>query len=165
MLINNSGLLDFNGNNNTLGTLVLVGGQIALPGASTLTLSTDLTTNTSSFPALITGTGTLDLGGVARNFNVAPGLDPSNPDLTIGVPITNDGGKRHHQDRRRNARAHVSSAGVSNFYTGPTTIVAGTLQTARPREPCSSTARCRTRRSPWATAPPWAAPARSERSP
>ena len=133
VLINDSGLLDFNGNNNTLGTLVLVGGQVALPGTSTLTLSTDLTSQSSSFPATITGTGALNLGGVARNFNVGltsatslsnPNL-PANPDLVIGVPIVNDGGNGITKIGAGSLVFDFSSAGVPGFYTGPTAIERG----------------------------------------
>ena len=128
VLINDSGLLDFNGNNNTVGTLVLVGGQVALPGTSTLTLSTDLTSQQSAFPATITGTGALNLGGVARNINVGQlNQNETYPDLVIGVPITNDGGQGITKTGLGTLLFNVSSAGVAGFYTGPTAITAGTL--------------------------------------
>ena len=138
VLIFDSGLLDFNtasttgsdgGNNNTVGQLVLVGGLISLPGTSTLTLSTDLTSNGSSFPAQITGTGNLNLGGVARNFNVGLSTNPTptTPDLVVGVPITNDGGNGITKIGAGTAVFNFASPGVSGFYTGPTTVSQGTL--------------------------------------
>jgi autotransporter-associated beta strand protein len=113
-----SGLLDLNGNNNTLNALVLAGGSVAT-GAGLLTLGGDLITNAAPSPATVSGN--LSLGGVARTFTIASGGTGS--DLIVSA-VVSDGG----------AAAALTKAGPgtlvlagNNSYTGATTISAGKL--------------------------------------
>ena len=124
MLINDSGQLDLNGFSNTVGTLSLAGGIITLPAASSLTLGDGLTTLPSYYEAMITGSGTLDLGGAAGSFNVAQGNNPNAPDLLVAAPITDDGGNgvvkswRRHADVQLRERWHRRVLGSDDDQRG-----------------------------------------------
>ena len=126
VLINNSGLLDLNDLSNTIGSLAFVGGNLSVGtgGTGSLILGGNVTTQPSPYPASITGKGTLNLGGLARTFDVAQGPDPANPDLTIAVPISNDGGNGV---GKLGAGTLLIAATSASVYTGPTDVNQGTL--------------------------------------
>ena len=133
--INNSGLLDLNNNNQTLGSLAMSGGSLFTGTAGTLTLAGNVTgaaSNTNLTPATIAGNlanapGNLALGTATRTFDVQQGDILVNgvlqPDMniyavitggsTIGFTKTNSSGVLDLQD--------------ANTFTGPTTVTAGTL--------------------------------------
>src|SRR5262249_14297767 len=69
ILINSSGLFDLNNNDETIGPLTLKAGEIE-SGNGTLTLTTDVTTQTFTGDASLIG-GNLSLGSTTRTFTVA----------------------------------------------------------------------------------------------
>jgi autotransporter-associated beta strand protein len=80
--IANEGLLDLNGNSETIGPLTLAGGEITT-GAGVLTLGGDVTVNTPPGPPV---SGHLSLGSVTRTFNLA------GASLSIVADISGSGG-------------------------------------------------------------------------
>src|SRR5262249_13806785 len=96
--INNSGLLDLNGNNNTIGVgqlnaLTMTGGTVST-GRATLTLGAHVAglANVATLtPATINGN--LSLGGQTRTFDVQAGVlpGPNTNDMVINALIS-DGG-------------------------------------------------------------------------
>ena len=125
-LINDSGQFDLNGFSNAVGALSLAGGIITLPAASSLTLGAGLTTLPSFYEAMITGSGTLDLGGAAGSFNIAQGNNPNTPDLLVAAPITDDGGNGVVKTGDGTLLFNFANDGTDG-YSGSTTINAGTL--------------------------------------
>ncbi len=145
--INDSGLLNLNNFSNTIGTgvpnqvLFMTGGTVLTGAAGTLTLSgtglvavDSIASPLNGNPAKITGTvnaagvpiantGTLNLGGVVRTFDVQLGAlsggSPANSDLVIATAITNGGLTK--QDT-----GTLELTGTST-YTGTTTVSSGTL--------------------------------------
>ena len=135
--INNSGLLDLNGFNNTVGVgavsgLVMVGGTLST-GTGTLTLGGNVAgqANVANItPATINGN--LSLGGGTRFFDVQLGaLVTENPNIT--VPDANDmvvnavilNGANSAGLTKNNTGALQLLA--NNTYTGTTTVNAGQL--------------------------------------
>ena len=80
--VNALGVLDLNGNAQTIGSLTMGGGQVAT-GAGTLTLNGDLLYNGASEGAAISGR--LDLGGAPRTFEIANGA--ATADLAVNATI------------------------------------------------------------------------------
>ena len=133
LTINNAGLLDFNGNSNTIGVgqttaLSITGGSVAT-GAGTLTLGGNVAgvANAANItPASISGN--LNLGGVTRTFDVQPGaLITQNPNITVAnandmavSAIISNGGLI------KNNSGTLQLAG-NNTYSGATAVNAGTL--------------------------------------
>src|SRR5262249_31282278 len=91
--VNNSGLLDLNGNSNTIGfgqvtALSLTGGSVTA-GARTLTLGGNvagLASTANLTPASISGN--LSLGGATRTFDVGLGSVPGS-DLAVSAVLSN----------------------------------------------------------------------------
>src|SRR5204863_235357 len=67
--VNSSGVLDLNGNNDTVASITMTAGTTQT-GAGTLTLNGDVTTNAAPTAATISGNLAL---GATRNFSVADG--------------------------------------------------------------------------------------------
>jgi hypothetical protein len=78
-----NGLLQLNNHSDVVGPLGLAGGTVAT-GLGTLTLTGDVTVQASATTASISGN--LDLGGVARTFNVAAGT--ANPSLSVAATVS-----------------------------------------------------------------------------
>ena len=99
VLADNSGLLDLNGFNNSLGSLAFQGGTVSLPGTSTLTIGSDVTTQASPYPGIITGTGTLNLGGTSPHLQRRPRQQHGHPGPLDRGADHQRRRPRHHQDR------------------------------------------------------------------
>jgi fibronectin-binding autotransporter adhesin len=115
--IRGTATLDFNNNNNTVGSLVMSGGSV-LTGDGTLTLAGDVTYNRSSWPALIDGY--LSLGSSSRTFNVSKG---ASSDLTVTASISGS-----------NLGLTKTGDGILvleafNTYSGATNVLGGVLRT------------------------------------
>src|SRR5262249_20581890 len=126
--VNNSGLLDLNGNSNTIGfgqvnALTLTGGSVAT-GAGTLTLNgnvSGLASLANMTPASVGGN--LSLGGATRTFDVQPGsLGGATPDMTVSAVVSN-GGAAAGLTKNNSGKLQLTA---NNAYTGATTVNAGT---------------------------------------
>lgn len=117
--VKSSGLLDLNNHSNTVGGLVLEGGNITT-GTGTLTLNGDVTGNASSQTATVSGK--LGLGGADRTFTIASGSTPSGKDMDVSAVVRGSGGLI-----KEGAGTLVLSGISPNTFTGSTTINAGTL--------------------------------------
>ena len=136
--VNANGTLDFNGYDDTIGSMdvdggsvtvggafVTLGGGLTMTGGSITTqsngnfrLANNVTINAASTTATIAGV--LDLGAATQTFTVASGTAPSGIDLDISAAIYDgaiikDG-------------AGVLGLSGSNTYSGTTTVNAGILQ-------------------------------------
>ena len=117
-----TGTLDLNGFSDTIGPLTLTGGQV-MTGAGTLTLNGDVTANSSTNPATISGN--LSLGSATRSFSVAAGS--ANPDLTISAVISGNAGVGLTKEGLGTLRLSGT-----NTYSGLTTVKASFLDVANP---------------------------------
>lgn len=115
--ITSSGLLDLNGQNQTLSALTLVGGKIKT-GAGTLTADGTLSAQASASGASIEGN--LSLGGGTRLLNVGNGT--ATDDLTVNATVV-DGSLT-----KVGSGTLVLSGTAVNTYAGATTVDAGTLE-------------------------------------
>ena len=113
--VKNSGLMDFNGFDETLGPLTLIGGAIDTEGG-TLTLAANVTTQDNTNTATINGN--LSLSGSTRTFNVNSGSALF--DLRINAVIQGLGGII------KTGGGTLSLAGT-NTYSGVTTINEGQI--------------------------------------
>lgn len=117
--ITQSGLLNLNNNDETIGPLTVTAGSAAAvtTGAGTLTLNGNVTVNASTDTALITGK--LELGLSPVLFSVADGT--ADPDLQIDAVITGNGAL---------SKTGAGSLWLTatNDYTGVTTVAAGVLR-------------------------------------
>ena len=90
--INSDGKFDLNGQTQTIATLNMVGGTVALTGAARqLTLAGNVSASADSAgnAATISGAGTLSLGNTAHTFTVAgPGVNAPAPDMVVSGMIT-----------------------------------------------------------------------------
>ena len=116
--INESGLLDLNGFNDTLGALTLVGGDITT-GVGTLTMSANLSAVSTAAGSSANISGTLNLGVSTRTFTVTNG--PSTPDLRVLAVVSGTGGIIKAGD------GMMSLEGVNTF-SGAVTLNAGVLR-------------------------------------
>jgi fibronectin-binding autotransporter adhesin len=115
--VNAGGVLDLNGNNQTISGLTVGGGASITMESGTLTLNGNVTHNgTGSTPATIAGT--LNLGGATRTFTI--GKSTASQDLVITAIILNGGLTK--------SGAGLMALDATNSYTGNTTINQGTLQ-------------------------------------
>ena len=112
--VRRSGLLDLNGYSDGIGALTLNGGSV-VTGTGTLTLGGDLTSVGS--PRTATIEGNLSLGGVTRTFTVSDGS--SDPDLSIAAIISNGG-----FEKRSGGTLYLSGA---NTHAGATVVWDGIL--------------------------------------
>ncbi len=112
--INGSGLLDLDGNSDTIASLTMSGGAVTTD-AGTLTLGGNLTTLGVSTTASISGK--LSLGGVTRIFNVASGA--ASPDLIISAVISDGAVAGAGFTKSNSGQMTLSGA---NTFTGPTTL-------------------------------------------
>ncbi len=110
-----SGMLDLNGYDNTIASLTMTGGNV-VTGTGRLTISGDVTTLASSYPALIAGNLALGSGV----FNVAGGgLDK---DLNVTANVINGPGNTLTKEG-----AGIMQLIGNNTWTGQTTVTGGTL--------------------------------------
>jgi autotransporter-associated beta strand protein len=136
--VNAAGTLDFNGYDDTIGSVdveggtvkvggafVTLGGGLTMTGGSVSTqpngnfrLATGVRINSSSTVATIGGN--LDLGNATQTFTIAGGTTSSGVDLDISAAIS-DGSLIK-------AGAGTLELDGDNTYTGTTTVSAGTLQ-------------------------------------
>ena len=116
--INNRGLLDLNGNSETIAGLIMTGG-VGTFGFGTLTIGS-LTTNAASSSAIIS-TGTLSLGGGDRVFTIADGT--ATYDLDISAVISN-------ANSLATAGAGTLRLSGTNTYGGFTFLQGGTVAIA-----------------------------------
>lgn len=126
----NRGLLDINGNSQTIAGLILLGGNtsasnsgnVTIGSGGVLTVNGSITYETGSlnrYPSGISG-GTLDLGGASRDFIVFDNNNPSGGDLIITSEITNGGINK--------LQTGILSLNVANTHSGNTTVNAGTVR-------------------------------------
>lgn len=118
--IQSSGVLDFNGFNQALGTLTLSGGRVTT-GAGSATLGATVTSQPSSTGASIEGS--VDLAGDTRTFNIGAGAAAD--DLTITASIANG------SLTKSGAGTLVLAGTTPNTFTGTTSIDGGTLELAK----------------------------------
>ena len=116
--INNRGLLDLNGNSETIAGLIMTGG-VGTFGGGTLTIGS-LTTNAANNSAFIS-TGTLSLGGGDRVFTIADGA--ATYDLDISAVISN-------ANSLQSAGAGTLRLSGTNTYGGFTFLQGGTVAIA-----------------------------------
>jgi fibronectin-binding autotransporter adhesin len=118
--ISGTGILDFAGNNQTVGSLVFSGGSINT-GIGTLSLGGNVVYNRSIWTAKIDGN--LDLGAATRTFDITKG---SSSDLTISANISASG------SGVGLCKIGTGILGLegNNTYTGTTTINGGVLRAA-----------------------------------
>ncbi|MDW8309461.1 MAG: autotransporter-associated beta strand repeat-containing protein [Verrucomicrobiales bacterium] len=109
-----AGLLDLNGNSDTVGTVTMTGGTITT-GAGTLTLGGNVTGNAAASTATISGN--LNLGGATRTFTIADGTAAT--DMSITANISNGGLTK--------AGAGVLALSGNNTFAGGLSVNAGTV--------------------------------------
>jgi len=115
--VNAGGVLDLNGNNQTISGLTVGGGASITMKSGTLTLNGNVTHNgTGSTSATIAGA--LNLGGATRTFTI--GKSTASQDLVVTATILNGGLTK--------SGAGLMALDATNSYTGNTTISQGTLQ-------------------------------------
>lgn len=115
--VGTSGLLDLNGQSETVGPLTLTGGSITT-GAGTLTLTGNVTTNAAANAATISGN--LALGGATRTFTLADGAAAE--DLVLAAGVSGAAGAGLTKEGPGTLRLNAA-----NTYAGPTTVTAGRL--------------------------------------
>jgi autotransporter-associated beta strand protein len=122
LTVNSDGLADLNGNQETATGLTMTGGSIMLEAGSKLTLGGNVTASSDSAgnPAIISGAGTLSLGGATRTFTVNAG--GGSPDLVITSVINGTG-----SEGLTKAGTGALQLTVAEGYTGPTTVTGGKL--------------------------------------
>jgi autotransporter-associated beta strand protein len=127
LTVKGDGVFDLNGQQQTVGALVMTGGSVALTGSGSqlspngpVTAAADAAGN----PATVSGAGTLNLGGVTRTIIVnGPGFkSPAVADMVIASPIVGAAG----------AGLTKSGTGVlqltnNETYGGTTAITQGVL--------------------------------------
>jgi autotransporter-associated beta strand protein len=116
------GLLDLNGHNQTIGTLTMTGGHVQT-GTGKLTLTGDVTATSVAdrTQALIEGNLSLGTTAIGRIFTVADG--PADPDLTLRAVTSGVLG-----DALVKAGAGTLELGGANTYPGPSLVDAGVLR-------------------------------------
>ena len=113
--LNNRGLLDLNGNSDTISVLNMTGG-VATFGFGTLTLNDGLFTNSASTSAFVS-TGTVNLAGTTSSFAIADGTAANDAD--ISAVITNGGITK--------TGAGLLLLSAANTFAGGLTVSAGTV--------------------------------------
>ncbi len=118
--VESSGTFDLNGFSDTIGGLVVAGGQLTT-GAGTLKLSGSVTSDASAAGGGIAGN--LDLGGIQRIFAISDG--PSASDLDVAATLSNG------TFRKVSAGTLRFTSAAINTYAGGTLADEGVLALAR----------------------------------
>lgn len=131
VVINEQGLLDLNGEIETVGSITLSGGSIST-GAGRLQIYGDVTTLASANNANINGS--VLFGGGLRTITVSRGSAPGGYDLQIPATISDTGNGIQFVVGVTNAISGTSYVRLmgSNYFTGPLTISGMTVSPESP---------------------------------
>ncbi|MBN2560037.1 MAG: autotransporter-associated beta strand repeat-containing protein [Phycisphaerae bacterium] len=115
--VNSSGMLNLNGNNETIANLSINGGTVS--GAGTLTVNGSISSGASSSSGTISG-GTVNLGGAIKTITVSDGA--AAVDLSINSLLSNG------ELTKAGSGVLRLSASGNEIYQGATVVNEGTLE-------------------------------------